>query len=148
MAKLNIFFISFPKGNISFCPQEMVFFAKIKHFYRERGTDFIGKCVLIVKDHILRQLPQSLFAKLAAGTPGRPAKLVCSPARCRTPWQASQVQTRQGINNQPKPASKGAKGTGTWLWKMYLDTKPLLNLLELRKNTCTGLGECGVCAMA
>ena len=35
----------------------------------------LGKVVYdVVWDHILRQLPQSLFAKLAAGPPGRLAK--------------------------------------------------------------------------
>jgi len=36
-------------------------------------------------------------------------KLVCK-ACCRTSWQASQIQTRQGINNCPKPALKGVGG--------------------------------------
>jgi len=31
-----------------------------------------------LSETVLRQLPQSLFAKLAAGPPGKPAKFVCS----------------------------------------------------------------------
>jgi len=37
--------------------------------------------LIVVWDHTLREFPQSLFAKFAAGPPGRPAMLVWSPAQ-------------------------------------------------------------------
>jgi len=54
----------------------------------------------------LRLYLKTIATKLAAGPPGRPAKLVWSPAHCRPPWQAGQIQTRKGIINYLKPASK------------------------------------------
>jgi len=59
---------------------------------------------------------------------------------------ASQTRKKQ----PPETSCEGSWRTGTLLWKMCLDSDPLLDLLEpgLRKHTCMGLGECGVHAIA
>ena len=93
-------------------------------------------CHLFVWDHILRQLPQSLFAKLVAGPAGRPAKACLQPSFLQDTL-AHQTNTNQTRNEHlPKTSFQGIWRTSTSWRKMRLDTDALPGLLEpgLRKK--------------
>jgi len=68
-----------------------------------------------VGDHVLRQLPQTLFAKLAAGPLGRPAKACLQPSSLQE-LLAGQPNTKQTKNKQlPKTSFEESWRTGTSL---------------------------------
>ena len=62
---------------------------------------------ITVWDYILGKLPQRLFAKLAAGPCGRPAKACLQPSLLEDPLAGQPNTNQTRINNCPKPALKG-----------------------------------------
>jgi len=89
-----------------------------------------------------------LFAKLAAGPPGRQDLLADqqSLSGAQINLLAGQPKPNQTRNKQPPKSSfEGSWRMSTSLWKMCLDTDPLPDLLEpgLSKTTCMALGNMG-----